>query len=317
MKMSFRRRASATKTLLPAQQLGKLCNGVAGNAAFQSHNAISLLAQLYKNDRAQYDQFLKNATAQRFIPKWAVDSAVEQASVKKYTLPLPTHFIDPKDTADNFEPRVFYLEKDVADQLGTSRTKLNLPRCGLSGLFFAREEVVDNLLAASAELGFTSPFWIRHDHPGLKSGFLQVKDGSESIVISLLASIIGLGDVENFAEQKLHPSLRGTLLRASTPGAALSVPDTIPCGMNALTGTVTRSPFVCRLPNRGLWVSQDQLLQHNIKLSRCIKQAGSAFSLVEIEQWELFNADQLQVPGRLGLRRSLGSSPQHSVFEPV
>ncbi|KPA85860.1 hypothetical protein ABB37_00186 [Leptomonas pyrrhocoris] len=315
--MSFRRRAPAAKTLSPAQQLGKLCSSFAGNSAFQSHNAMSLLAQLHKNNKTQYDQFVKNATVQHFIPKWAIELSGEAVTATKYNLPLPSHFISPEDTTDDFEPRIFYLEKDVAEVLDNSTKKPNHPRCGHSGLFFAREEVVDNLQAASAELGFSSPFWIHKDHPGLKSGYLQMKDGSESIVISLSASVIGLGDVEAIEEHKLHPSLRGILSRTTSSAGELAIPESVPLGMNALTGAFTRNPFVCKLPNRGLWLSQDQLLHHNIKLSRRIKQAAGAFSLVEIDQWELFNADQLQVPGRLGLRKSLDLRPQQGVFEPV
>lgn len=315
--MSFRRKAPAAKTLSPAQQLGKLCNSVAGNAGFQSHNAMSLLAQLHRNDKPQYDQFIKNASVQRFVPKWAVDSVGEEVSATKYKLPLPTHFINPEDSASDFEPRMFYLEKDVAEVLSQMSKKPTQPRDGLSGLFFAREEVIDNLQAASAELGFSSPFWIRRDHPGVKSGFLQIKDGSESIVISLSASVIGIGDVEAIEEHRLHPSLRGILAQTFHGNSPAPIPKEVPLGMNALTGTCTLNPFVCKLPNRGLWVSQDQLLQHNIKLSRRITQAAGAFSLVEIEQWELFNADQLQVPGRLGLRRSLDLKSQRSIFEPA
>jgi hypothetical protein len=237
--MSFRRKAPAAKTLSPAQQLSKLCNSFAGNAGFQSHNAMSLLAQLHKKDRPQYDQFVKNATTQRFIPKWAVDSPGQELNATEYKLPLPSHFISSQDSANDFEPRIFYLEKDVEDVLDKSSKKQSQPRCGFSGLFFAREEVIDNLQAASAELGFTSPFWIRKDHPGLKSGFLQIKDGSESIVIGLSASIIGLGDVEPIEEHKLHPSLRGVMNQMTASTSELSVPADIPVGMNALTGVIT------------------------------------------------------------------------------
>ncbi|KPI86627.1 hypothetical protein ABL78_4305 [Leptomonas seymouri] len=315
--MSFRRKAPATKALSPAQQLGKLCNSFAGSSPFQSHNAMSLLAQLHKNNRTQYDQFVKNATMQHFVPKWAVEFPGGEITATKYVLPLPSHFINPEDTAGDFEPRIFYLEKDVVDVLNASTKKPSHPRCGHSGLFFAREEVVDNLQAASRELGFSSPFWLRNDHPGLKSGYLQIKNGSESIVISLTASVTGLDNVEVIEEHKLHSSLRGILTGSLSTTAELSIPESIPFGMNALTGALTRNPFVCNLPKRGLWVSQDQLLQHSIKLSRQIKQAASAFSLVEIEQWVLFNADQLQVPGRLGLRKSLDLKPEYEVFEPV
>lgn len=315
--MSYRRKAPASKTLTPSQQLGKLCNACSGNLVFQSHNAMALLAQLHKHDRAYYDQFAKNATVQRFVPTWAVGTLQEGGTPTRFTLPLPSHFINTGESADDFEPRAFFLEKALPADIGIGGKVPAFPRCGRSGLFFAREEVVDNLQAAAADLKFSSPFWLHKDHPGLESGYLQLKEGNEAIVISLTASIIGFGDVETVEAAKLHPSLRKAIRSDVNSANGFSVSDEIPLGMNALTGAVTKNPFVCGLPNRGLWLSQDQLLHHNIRLSRHMKQAARAFTLVEIDQWELFNADQLQVPGRLNLRQSLNLAPNETVFQQV
>ncbi|KAG5491896.1 hypothetical protein GH5_00785 [Leishmania sp. Ghana 2012 LV757] len=315
--MSYRRKAPAAKTLSPSRQLGRLCNAYCGDLVFQSHNAMALLTQLHKHDRGYYDQFAKNATVQRFIPAWAVDRSLKGDSPTRFTLPLPSHFINTGESADNFEPRAFFLEKALPADISKYRKHPLFPRCGRSGLFFAREEVVDNLQAAATDLSFTSPFWLQKNHPGLESGYLQLKEGNEAIVISLTASIIGLGDVETVEAAKLHPSLRKAMKGEANFTSDLTFSDEIPLGMNALTGAVTKNPFVCSLPNRGLWLSQDQMLHHNIKLSRRIKQAASAFTLVEIDQWELFNADQLQVPGRLGLRQSLDLAFSESVFQPM
>ncbi|KAG5492441.1 hypothetical protein JKF63_01019 [Porcisia hertigi] len=315
--MSYRRKAPAAKTLTPSQQLGRLCNACCSNLVFQSHNAMALMAQLHKHDRAYYDQFAKSATLQRFVPAWAVRVSRECDAPTRFTLPLPSHFINTADSAKDFEPRAFYLEKALPKAMDVNGRAPVSPRCGLSGLFFAREEVVDNLQAAAADLNFSSPFWFRKNHPGLESGYLQLKEGSESILISLTASVIGFGDVEAPEIDKLHPSLRKAISRDASSAGGWKVSDEIPLGMNALTAAVTKNPFVCSLPNRGLWLSQDQLLHNNIKLSRHIKQVASAFTLVEVDQWELFNADQLQVPGRLGLRQSLNLSSNGSVFHPV
>ncbi|GET92532.1 hypothetical protein, conserved [Leishmania tarentolae] len=315
--MSYRRKAPAAKTLTPRQQLGKLCNAYSGNLTFQSHNSMALLAQLHKHEKAYYDQFAKNATVQRFVPAWAVRTPQKGTTPTRFTLPLPSHFINTGESADDFEPRAFFLEKAVSADVGVGGKVPAFPRCGRSGLFFSREEVVDNLQAAAADLNFSSPFWIHKDHPGLESGYLQLKEGNEAIVISLTASVIGLGDVETVEVTKLHPSLHTAITGDVNSASGLSVSDEIPLGVNALTGVVTKNPFICSLPNRGLWLSQDQLLHHNIKFSRRIKHAASAFTLVEIDQWELFNADQLQVPGRLGLRQSLNLAPNETVFQPV
>ncbi|KAG5466609.1 hypothetical protein LSCM1_00774 [Leishmania martiniquensis] len=315
--MSYRRKAPAAKTLTPSQQLGRLRNALSGDLAFQSHNAMALLAQLKNHSRDYYDQFAKNATVQRFVPAWAVCRLLEVDAPTRFTLPLPSHFINAGDSADEFEPRAFFLEKALPGDISKYRKPPVFPRCGRSGLFFAREEVVDNLQAAAADLNFSSPFWLQKNHPGLESGYLQLKNGNEAIVISLTASIIGLDDVETIETAKLHPPLRKAIKGEVSSVSDLTVSDEIPLGMNALTGAVTKNPFVCSLPHRGLWLSQDQLLHHNIKLSRRIKQAASAFTLVEIDQWELFNADQLQVPGRLGLRQSLNLPPSESIFQPV
>ncbi|SYZ69312.1 hypothetical_protein [Leishmania braziliensis MHOM/BR/75/M2904] len=315
--MSYRRKALAAKTLTPSQQLGRLCNACSGNLVFQSHNAVALLTQLHRHDRTSYDQFAKNATMQRFVPAWTVQASQEGDTPTRFTLPLPSHFINSGDSADDFEPRAFFLEKALPEDTNIGGRTPVFPRCGHSGLFFAREEVVDNLQAAAADLKFSSPFWLRKNHPGLESGYLQLKEGNETIVISLTASIVGFGDVETIEAAKLHPLLRKAIKGDINSAGGLTVSDELPLGMNALTGAVTKNPFVCSLPNRGLWLSQDQLLHHNIKLSRHIKQAVSAFTLVEIDQWELFNADQLQVPGRLGLRQSLNLAPNESVFQPV
>ncbi|KAK7198248.1 hypothetical protein NESM_000781800 [Novymonas esmeraldas] len=313
--MAYRRKAPAVKNLTPSQQLSKVYNSCAGNLVFQSHNAMALLAQLHKHDRAHYDQFAKSASVQQFVPAWAVQLPSDGEAPVRFTLPLPSHFINADDKASDFEPRAFFLHKSLPKAAAASTAAPAFPRCGLSGSFFAREEVVDNLQAAAADLKFTSPFWIRREHPGLESGYLRLREGSETIVISLTASVIGLGDVEALEPARLHPSLRDAVKRDAGSADGLCVSEDVPRGTNALTGAATKNPFVCALPNRGLWLSQDQLLQHNIKLSPRITQVVGAFTLVEVDQWELYNADQLQVPGRLGLRQSLNRASGESIFQ--
>lgn len=322
--MSYRRKAPAASVLKPAEQLGKLCNSFAGNLPFQSHNSVALLAQLYRYNKTEYDQFLKKATVQRFVPAWIGKAAVGcDANAVKYVLPLPKHFINEEDSATDFEPRSFFLKNsDTKETTATvsaaasSGTMCSYPRCGLTGLFFSREEVCDNLQAAAADMGFTSPFWIRSNHPGLVSEYLKVKSGSEVVLLSLTTSVISLNDVEPFTASALHSSLRHYACSGQTT-AGLQADEAVPLGMNAMTGVVSQNPFLHRLPNRGLWLSQDQLLYHNLKVGRHLKQVSEALTLIEVDQWELFNADQLQVPGRLALRRSMGSDTSEGLFHSV
>lgn len=319
--MSYRRKSPAAKTLSVTEQLNRLCNAAAGPLPFQVHNSIALLEQMKRYQRPLYDKFSKVAAAQSFFPARVVTEGL-LPNPYLFTIPLPTHFISPDDSADDFVPRTFYHATSVEhpDKLaGTPRTTY-VPRCGLSGLFYTREELVDNLQAAASDLGFTSPFWIRPDHPGLQSGFLSVRDGSESVCISLTASVVSLDEVAAVDPRLLHPSLQKLVSGKSKSCVAT---EDIPLGMNALSGKVCANPFVQAMPNRGLWLSHDQLLLNGLAVRSGREGKGSdtaeggPFTLVEVEQWELYNADQLTVPGRLGLRRALNYPENGELFQQV
>lgn len=323
--MSYRRKAPATKTLSVTQQLNRIRNAAAGPLPFQVHNSIALLEQMKQFQRPLFDKFSKEATSQMFYPARAVSEGL-LPNPHLFTIPLPEYFINPSDTADDFTPRTFYHASSIehAEKLARSPQVAYAPRCGLSGLFYTREEVVDNLQAAAADMGFTSPFWIRADHPGLQSGFLSVREGSETICLSLTASVVSLDKVPIVDAKLLHPLLRSTVSAKTKQCVA---PESIPLGMNAFTGKLCANPFVLNMPNRGLWISHDQLLCHNLSLAHSTDSgdrvradgAGAAapFVLIEVEQWELFNADQLTVPGRLGLRRAVNYAQSDEVFQPV
>ncbi|CCW68800.1 unnamed protein product [Phytomonas sp. Hart1] len=297
--MSYRKKTVSAKELNPLQKLYKLNNANADGVPFQTHNALALLKQMKQYQRTIFDQFNKQTTVQGFYPFHAVGNAISE-NATLYTLPLPQYFIDPDTSPNDFEPRKFYHSSSITNLGKKGKSVVHLPRCGLTGLFFNREEVIDNLQAAASDLSFSSPFWIRRDHPGLRSGFLSVKDGSDAICISLTSEITTVENVKPFGVNLLHSSLRNDT-EFSKP--SISIPE----GMNAITGFVSTNPYLQSLPRRGLWLSREQLLQHGIIL-KSAKDAISddkAFTLVEIEQWELYNADQLTVPGRLGLRQSV------------
>lgn len=314
--MSYRKKAPAAKTLSVAQQLNKVRSAVAGPLPFQVHNAIALLEQMRQAQKPLFDKFSKEAHEQKFFPARVVTEGL-RAEPHLYTLPLPLHFISEDDSADDFEPRSFYHASAIEnpDKLTRAAANVYAPRCGLSGLFFTREEVVDNLQAAVADLALKSPFWIHSGHPGLESGFLNVRDGSEAICISLTANVMALADVAAVKKSLLHPSLRGMVTDEKT--GACSATKAIPLGMNALNGQICENPFVQNFPNRGLWISQDQLLMNNLSAKKSTGRAKELFTLVEVEQWKLFNADQLVVPGRLGLRRALNIGETGRIFQPV
>lgn len=236
---------------------------------------------------------------QGFVPARCVRGAVH-ADVPIYSLPLPQYFVNPEEKPEDFVPRQFYHCSAVP---GYNQPSSYHPRCGLSGLFFSREEVVDNLQAASTDLGYKSPYWISAQHPGLTSGFLRVRDGSESICISLTANVVASSDVEAGVPLRLDRTNRCTW--DNKQGS----PTGIPSGMNAITGTVSKNPFILKLPDSGSWLTEEQVQQHNLTLRK-----GTTYTLVEIDQWELLNADQLVVPGRLGLKKCIDLKCSDSIF---
>ncbi|RNF04434.1 uncharacterized protein Tco025E_08088 [Trypanosoma conorhini] len=306
--MAYRRKSPPVAQLSLFRQLQLMCNATSLGLPFQVHNAQSLLDQLKINNAATYAQFTRNAARQDFFSRRVVGGSSDCALITDaptFTLPLPKYFINPSDTAEDFVPRVFY-HGSMVKRGAELRDESYLPRCGLTGLFFSREEVVDNLQAAAAELGFKSPFWIRNDHPAL-GNFLELKDGSEAICLSLTAAITSIDNVESFHEDLWHPVLRQAV---GSKGPAFG--DDVPLGMNAFSGFVTKNPFVQSLPNRGVWISQEQFLQNNLQLKRkACASPGNPFVLVEAEQWEMHNADQLSVPGRLALQRSVDKSSEN------
>ncbi|KEG10569.1 hypothetical protein DQ04_03551000 [Trypanosoma grayi] len=305
--MVYRRKAPPAAQLSTLQQLQLLCNATAAGLSFQVYNAQALLSQFKIHNPTTFEQFTKNATRQEFFSSRLFDGSRDGAlmtGAPAYALPLPKHFIDPTEAAESLVQRVFYhgsAVKSASELRGGSY----FPRCGLTGSFFSREEVVDNLQAAAAELEFKSPFWIRSDHPAL-GDFLHLKDGSEAICLSLTAAVVSLEDVGPFDEELLHPLLR----RACRPNGRIFEKD-VPLGMNALSGFITKNPFVQQLPNRGVWLSQDQVLLNGLQLRK--KKGASSdnpFVFVEVEQWEMHNADQLTVPGRLALHKPLSKDAE-------
>ncbi|ORC84716.1 uncharacterized protein TM35_000421740 [Trypanosoma theileri] len=309
--MAYRRKSPPAAQLGALRQLQLLCNVTAMGLPFQAHNAQVLLDQLKVHNTVTFQQFTKKPIREEFFSSRVVDDCKESALIKgapEFTLPLPKHFIDPSENDENLVKRAFY-HVSMIKKVGELQSDSYTPRCGLTGLFFSREEVVDNLQAAAKDMGFKSLFWIRSDHRAL-GNFLQLKEGSEAICLTLTAAVISVEDVEPFPEDLLHHSLR-----QSTESNRRVFGKGVPRGMNAFSGFVTKNPFVQNLPNRGVWISQEQFLQNNLQLKKKLTSCENPFVLVEIEQWEMHNADQLTVPGRLALHRPETEYPKStSIF---
>ncbi|KAH9597362.1 hypothetical protein LSM04_000836 [Trypanosoma melophagium] len=309
--MAYRRKSPPAAQLGTLRQLQLLCNVTAMGLPFQAHNAQVLLDQMKVHNSVTFKQFTKKATRQEFVSSRVVDDCKESVLVKgapTFTLPLPKHFIDPTENDENMVQRVFYhvsMVKNVSELQSDSYA----PRCGLTGLFFSREEVVDNLQAAAKDMGFKSLFWIKSDHKAL-GNFLQLKEGSDAICLTLTTAVISVEDVEPFPEDLLHHSLRQT-----TESNKRVFGKDVPRGINAFSGFVTKNTFVQNLPNRGVWISQEQFLQNNLQLKKKAASCENPFVVVEIEQWAMHNADQLTVPGRLALHRPEAEGPKStSIF---
>lgn len=293
--MLYRKRSPRGKDLPLAQKLSKFCNAAVGCMPFEPHFAASFLSNLNQHPNLS-KKFFEGASIQKIVPSRLVKKSDLVEGAVSLRLPLPKYFIDPTESIEDFVPREFYHIDEIKPTKDFQCK--TLPRCGMTGLFLSREEVVDALVAASEDLGFSSPFWIKENNPLLQSGFISLKDGSDAVVVSLTATIGGVEKLQLIEFSLLHSSLQKYVNLKSGLDLKL-VGEDIPKGMNAITGYVSKNPFIHSLPCRGLWISFDQLLY----LTGSQTPPDSTFTLVEIDQFCLYNADQLTVPGRLGLKQ--------------
>lgn len=311
--MSYRRKCAKGKDLQLVQKLGKFCNGALGSMPFEPHFAAALLSSLNQHPNLSQN-FSQSASLQKVIPSRFVTKSDVLDGAASMKLPLPKYFIDPSECAADFEPREFFHVDEIKGKKDFCCK--TLPRCGMTGLFFSREEVVDALDAASGDLGFSSPFWIKEDYEHLRSGYLQLKDGSDAVVVSLTASVCGFEKFQSLLHSSLHPSLRKYVNFKSQLDTKL-IDANVPKGMNALTGFISKNPFIHSLPHRGLWISFSQLLHlsNSEILSDSEALSDDTFTLVEVDQLCLYNASQLTVPGRLALKKQKHNSEY--LFSPL
>ena len=203
-----------------------------------------------------------------------------------FSLPLPEHFMN-SFSAQCMQPRCFFAaceyesppreqnvpaKNDTAKSSPPSGASVSAtpstqcgsyrPRCGLTGNFFCREELVDLLTCAASEYRFSAPFWIRENHPELTSGYLKLKPTMEPVVICHTAFVFTRDQLEQKSlDALLHPNYKSE--KAARPG------------MNMLTGNVCLNPFLQTMGGTGTfqgvqasgWITLEQLITHKIGLN--------------------------------------------------
>lgn len=183
-------------------------------------------------------------------------------------------------------------------------TKL-LPRCGATGQFFSDEHVVDALFHSAVRHSFGSPFWIRSNHPDLLSGYLTLKGGAVPTVVSSYAVCYPASRIRSTLppRSRLPPGSHGTV---TTTGPHC----------NAISGFPCTNPIFQTAPwaeSSDGWVTLDQCFKFKLQLKPLAKplpaevdpwQVGGGV-FVEMEELELYNGSQLEIPGRLALKRSV------------
>lgn len=304
--MAYRRKAPRTQDLPFGKQLMKVRNASVG-LPFDSFYARSLMRSLDADKKGGPNE----GNSFDFISSRVIGKRDLKAEAQLFKLPLPSVFLDPTENPDALTPRCFYRSCDIKDEIEVQQY---FPRCGMSGIFFSREEVVDNLCAAAEDMSFKSPFWIKEDYKPLTSGYLSLKDDSEAIVISLTAAVASASVLSDLCHlNQLHPLLKESLKVSKSKIDFKSARGVaVPQGMNAISGCTSSNPFILSLPFNGMWVSYDQVLHLD---KEAWSSFGDQFTLVEVDQWSLYNADQLTIPGRLGLKKS--QTVSESIFTPL
>jgi hypothetical protein len=192
-------------------------------------------------------------------------------------------------------------------------------RCGESGKFFSREEIVDALLSHAAEKQFKNPFWITPQNKRLATGFLELKAEQRPILAAASALV--------FPASRL-PSEGAAEPRALLNSAWLDSAKRMP-GMNAFTGLVSENPALSQGEFKDGWVTLDQLMASGMQICRSSSSTDVTLSefafnepsldggkIVVVQELALFNADQLEKPGRLALITD-GDTRSGDLFQPL
>ena len=230
-------------------------------------------------------EYAKTRGAEFLSPAEEKDGAVE--------LPLPQHFtVNEELMKECCQARVVYHASCFKDATVLVKDEMKAPRCGETGAFFRREELVENLLTASHMFNFQAPFWIRSNHPEVRSGYLQLKPDSESITVPLTSEVFILGTSAMKEVPSSHRHWISPLYADAKKRKA---------GMNAFTGTMTKNPWVQKQceKHEGGWITLDQLLDIHADDANLPKLLEIKGTIVEVDQWELYNSVCLVKPGLL------------------
>jgi hypothetical protein len=292
-----------------------MINLQANGLEFSPADALQLAIPLIKS-KAPLLTVAKPPAKKHYLCGGEFAREVVKASVRPSAAPLmlslPKYFLNPNEDVSGITPRSFYHHTDlatvtpIADLIATGgaaapsqmtafgeKPRYPWPRCGESGLFFKREEIVDNLTQASIALQFQSPFWIPESHPQLNK-FLQLKPDSQPIVISVTSRIAPVEVVQTLPPQLVVSALKGVKYQSLKASDKASPFDKamVPTGTNIFTGEALANPYVsgttksgkvgspsedfrkhdvmcgAKLPvnNRGIWVSLDQFVRHGLVL---------------------------------------------------
>ena len=189
-------------------------------------------------------------------------------------------------------------------------------RCGATGKFFSREEIVDHLLHVAAAKQYKNPFWLSVDHPRLKSGFLELKPEERASLVPLVSLVFPACRIPTKGAEEpralLHPNWVNTAKRQP--------------GMNAFTGRVSSNPFLVQGEFTQGWATLDQLVTARMQIHTEAKHHSKSLSFqpadldsgtfVVLHEFALYNAEQLEKPGRLALMREEDRDAT-SLFQPL
>lgn len=184
-------------------------------------------------------------------------------STEVTALSLPKYFLNPEEDTTMLAPRTFYHHSELttvapietliapkgaaAPVVATSfgdKPRYPWPRCGKTGLFFRREDVVDNLIQAAIALQFGNSFWIPSDHKDL-GGFLQLKPGSDPICLPITNYVAPVDLVKMLPSQLVTPALRSVRPKTGASKTSEFNNANVPCGTNIFTGKQCMNPYLC------------------------------------------------------------------------
>mmetsp|Transcript_56640 Transcript_56640/g.64922 ORF Transcript_56640/g.64922 Transcript_56640/m.64922 type:complete len:399 (-) Transcript_56640:61-1257(-) len=307
----------------------------ANGLAFEMHDAVELAVATAERGWNPA-QLSVGSPKQHFFCSAAFAKEVLSASVADFQVPtplsIPKYLLDPL-SADDMVPRSFLhhsqllcikpfedLVRPGGEGSPVVKTKFGdkprfpAPRCGLTGLFYSREDVVDNLIQASIALQFNSQFWIPQDHPQL-GNFLKLKEGAAPIALPLFARVAPIDVVKVVPQPLVYEPLKvvssSTFHTANKARTSPYQNANVQTGVNIFTGKPSVNRYLCGdsaasrqqsgkkqlqptshdfidhpvlkargvpVNNRGIWISLGQFVRNGLTLRDELQLQSSASS---------------------------------------